>query len=866
MQKYLKTGLLHLLAFALIALSVTAAIAAKTTTTIRAAETPNHVKAIYPSSGYESFLNITDICSENGLFYILEGKYPDSSPKVSVYSEEKCIASILVGLTDPTAIAAFGDNIFVYDSGIILVYGKTLNGYEKLSASLTIGLLTDFSASDGKLFLLSPSLISIYAYDETGFTLSQEITGLNLYKPSAIASSGNYIYYLDAVSAMPRTAIYRYDVRDGSCVKNTEYDRTQPALLLSANAKHIAITTNGYVKLLDAEAFSSASLPVKSLAITPNADLNPGNLLAATSISLSQEDKLYIADSNISTSVQRFTSDLAYDNVSISSFSSAEGKFFHPEDLFDLDGKRYVLDSGNNRLQIFSDASVETVSLPQLTNTSYIKLAVESASSLYVATQNALYHIDGDRTVKIVAEFNQITALFISMNSRLYLSDGTKILQYGEGGAQTVFTAPETVHAIVSDLKDENIYVAAGNRIIRYNVSTRQSAETQLAFSVRDMDIDFTDHLYLLSDANAVTVLKSDLQEEASALLGDIEMSDKTISGAVASGLAIDRSSGELLFNYALNHIVAKLPATVLKATTETDTPKLLPSINVLDKKPTLGNAQPAVILKWPSTVIYPFHDDIKQYETYPAAIAYTQSEKAPENATVLIVEEIDNYYYILYRGKAGFILKNAVNIPTPAPPPYTDALILHSNASVYKYPLTQTIGTDYIFRCASLEKNTPITIIDTVCDFKDANNILWYKIRYDEGKVGYIARENATRNADWDSENVRNAKVRADVNKGTVAVYDLNDNTRLPFTYIKDAQIVKIIKEFDNGWYYIEAEDVKGVTVHGYVEKHFLTNAPLTTAQIVGICLLVAAIVIILAALIIYKVFKKKQKTDLQS
>lgn len=860
MQKTLKNTLIFLLTGCL-------ALTAALTLSVSAEESESvstiYADAMYPAHGYGSFGNIVDMAEDGGRVYVLE--YTDSGARITVYEKGKRVSVISDNLDAPESIRSAGGKLFIRDGQAVKIYQDGV-----FVGQIAVNAMT-FKSMDADgvyLYVLENGAIKRYDVTDAASIPEPLIVLLSLGSGEKtgdrIAASGNYIYYfINSFSGSgPQIAIRRYDMVGGETEQFSQYDKFFSAVNMSAANGLVAINTMRAVKIIDASSKQPAVIAEMSIG---DGEAVAGNILSVKALQINDSGEIYVAD-EVARAVQRFQfaeeaqASIGFDGLYIGSFSGEAGRFFMQADIYEHDTKKYILDSGNRRLQIFDGDKISVVPLVNTGDEELLNIAVLSSDSVFISSKEHIYKVSGE-TVETVYTGTAIGSLFVTLNSVVYFSDGKGIYQLGTDAP--VITASADITAFAVDLAGDTVYAATHDNLIRYD------GEIKTEFGVPtivDVDIDFSDNLFVLTADGAVAKYSPLCELSGKVTVMGIAFQDGVkIEGCTADRIAVSRTTGEILLNFAAKHAVAVLDKKHMSAATELDVPHLVPTVDILDGLSNNGESVVANINAWPSTIIYPFDDEVKKQEVYPEGYAHDKIVKVPETTTVLVLEELGGYYYILYANRAGFILKNSVTIQNNVEPPFTDGQVLHSDSTVYKLPTTvgnKTGGDmDYAYSCGTLVKGTVVTVLDTVCDWKDSNGVLWYRILYGKDTIAYIARINVTQNIEWSDNFERRGKIKAEITAGEVSIYDTPSESAVCIAKMKDASIIKVLKDYGNGWLYIEGSDTDGILVHGYVLSQYVTGAPMTTAQIVGLCLIISTAVLLVAALIVITAIRRRNR-----
>lgn len=240
----------------------------------------------------------------------------------------------------------------------------------------------------------------------------------------------------------------------------------------------------------------------------------------------------------------------------------------------------------------------------------------------------------------------------------------------------------------------------------------------------------------------------------------------------------------------------------------------------------------------------------------YPTGYAIIRPIKLSENSKVIVAGTSDDgeISYVLYNNSVGFMYTSTLEEITEEPElPFEEALVLHDNTYIYKYPLTTTSSMVPLYGFDQLEKDTALTILDLANDYVCPMGMLWYRVEADvdgESVIGYIPRYNVVENSSETDNTYEYGKINANLFEGYATVYADEGITELG-TKIYDGEKVEIMAERGDYYYVREASPASDVAVEGYVLKELVTTDSQTRSFTIAIILIV--VLVIAVAIIVF-------------
>ncbi len=249
----------------------------------------------------------------------------------------------------------------------------------------------------------------------------------------------------------------------------------------------------------------------------------------------------------------------------------------------------------------------------------------------------------------------------------------------------------------------------------------------------------------------------------------------------------------------------------------------------------------------------------------YPTGYAIIRPIKLAENSKVIVAGTSDDgeISYVLYNNSVGFMYTSALEeITEDSELPFEDALVLHDNTYIYKYPLTTTSSMVPLYGFNQLEKDTALTILDLANDYVCPMGMLWYRVEADvdgESVIGYIPRYNVVENASETDNTYEYGRINANLFEGYATVYADEGITPLG-TKIYDGEKVEIMAERGDYYYVREASPASDVAVEGYVLKELVTTDAQTRSFTIAVILIIV-LVIAVAVIVFVKMKLRKPR-----
>lgn len=249
----------------------------------------------------------------------------------------------------------------------------------------------------------------------------------------------------------------------------------------------------------------------------------------------------------------------------------------------------------------------------------------------------------------------------------------------------------------------------------------------------------------------------------------------------------------------------------------------------------------------------------------YPSGYAIIRPIKLSEGSKVIVVgvSDDEDIYYVLYNNSVGFMYASTLAASeTEAELPFEDALSLHDNSYIYKYPLSTTSENVPLYGFDQLEKDTELTVINLANDYVCPMGMLWYRVEAivdGETVVGYMPRYNVVENSTETDETYEYGRINANLFEGYATVYADEGVTELG-KKIYDGEKVEIMAERGDYYYVREADPTGDIATEGYVLKELVTTDAQTRSFTIAVALIIL-LVIAIAVIVIVKIHLKKKR-----
>ena len=493
--------------------------------------------------------------------------------------------------------------------------------------------------------------------------------------------------------------------------------------------------------------------------------------------------------------------------TSLCSSSDLPGRFDSPSDVYNRDNIMAVADYGNDRVQLITESGISSLAVDDPVS------VATYAKETIVASINAIYVYDKNYTVTTYTNadglsFSGLTDLTVDNNGIIYAID--------KNNARIVKKAPEDTHfktylpsaplSIAIAPKGTVVYCVYSNVIRAYDSGARLIFETADIPTVTSAtaDVDSQGNMYLIHDTTLFRYTRSFTGYTL------LDTTDLNIEGSGVRRITVSED-GEILMLDGVRHQVFEIKNSGAVAYTPTS-----PDDSVYQKS-TLNEAVNFAHVNADSFI----YDNAENYET-------TRIVKANTTLILLSTNTVDGFYYVYCDGPA-YIPTSNVTINVADNIAY-NALALHENTSLYKYPIL-----DDAFKLLSVDKDATFTVVTNTCNFSEDNKTYWSQIVYN-GNIYYVTRNNiglapAERVVDYGW-----AKLHTSVMGQKVKVYSLPDDKSGVIDEYADGTEVKLLDEIDSASSFTQVQIGDQI---GYVKTSELTTGGMTTAQIVILVLI---------------------------
>lgn len=251
---------------------------------------------------------------------------------------------------------------------------------------------------------------------------------------------------------------------------------------------------------------------------------------------------------------------------------------------------------------------------------------------------------------------------------------------------------------------------------------------------------------------------------------------------------------------------------------------------------------------------------------TYDNLMQKTKSIKAHTGIVVLDSMEGGNFYYILdtssNKNVVGYVLKEEVAISSSTNDE-KEYKTLFNTTNVYPFP-TSLKTTDTTRVLTTLDKDTKVSAIQSYIvpnDSTGADFVCVEVVVNNSTVCGYIDLRTLTENNP--EEQIHEIFVANAITKDDIDVFEDNELKTQMTTLNKDVD-VQIIST-DAGISFISWES-QGQTFYGYTKYSNLSDGSITTAQIVGIFVMIVSLIALLVVLRFIKNYKKRFDLEYES
>ena len=578
-----------------------------------------------------------------------------------------------------------------------------------------------------------------------------------------------------------------------------------------------------------------------------------------------------------------FTTTNNYSYAETTKFTQANGGFSAPSEIIAYDNYLFVCDTGNNRLQIIDQSTLNSYSFGEAgyTNESttalthiacdnqYIYLCIGDSyyikkfdyNGTYISVNNQ-YYPDGSTSS---TAFNKIASLAMDTYGNLYalhmetnMQDSRLLVNKGERFETIAISglALQEDSRLLMSASSDYIIIVDSTKIQLINARNYTLDKTiAINQTFTDVKIDHLDNLYFLN-AGVITKL----------IAGSYTTSETlSVPGLTSTSLfAFNQVNGEIFFIDNTQNKVFKINMTGIDHLSAFTKPTDYLDTSVLNKE------QVKIATLVSGTIAY----------NYPYTLSSNISLNTGDFVIVLDdnISENSNFYYCLITSKKDYNLsvyihKNHLNMVDPTITNLENENLLYSpaisspTANIYKFPTSlkasDSIDSAIVYSSSHLNSGDKITAVRFLKDYKDKNGYSFYEVRFSNGDYGYV-NSNAIYqyNAEKQPTKIKaNATVLTSDEKAFVNLY-----TRMGDEYVLikdfvllDGTRVRLVHNFNKTAEYTEVKYVEdGVVKTAFVKTKFVQVDGISFEIIIAILLTVLCV---LFSLILYVVVRKNKK-----
>ena len=699
------------------------------------------------------------------------------------------ISDVAVGTTPIDSMCVFGNcALLCTANGQILVYDLT----EKTELTVT-GLPSNvYSISlTGCMLYVQTSDITVYDLTELNDGTVNKIATYDsseLFKVDyGIYATDNTVYYTKQSASL--STIYAYDCLSDTATQICEISHLSDFVV---DGGKIFALTSGSDKLCYYD-IKDKAYGETDLKHTEPCDISVYSGELTVTHSDSRTVDLY--DTTISTPSYK---------TSLCSNSSLPGRFDTPTDVYAHNDSYAVADYKNDRIQIFAksgDVSFINVTAPK---------SVAIGDITVVGSNSAIY-VYGDSTTTYTEangiDFNGITDLTVDTNGTIYAIDtqNSRVVYKAKNDSEFKTFINSAPLSIAVAPHGSVVYCVYSGVIHAYDNGAREifSTSGMPELNTASVAVDATGTAFILDDTTLYTYKRT--------LTGFTLLATDTLNlpqGGVREITVSD--TGAVFLTDGVRHQVFEIKNTKAQSYTPTE------SDDSMYQKVTVNEAVQLVKVG-SDTFIY---DGVENYET-------TRIVSADTTLVLLSNEPVGEFYYVYCDGPS-YIPVSKVTKVTIDTNEY-DALALHSNTALYKYPILEDE-----FKLLTVGKEATFKVVTNVADFSWEGSY-WSQILYN-GKVYYITRNNVGLAPTDRVEDYGWAKLHSSVMGQKIKVYSLSDDKSGVIGEYADGTEVKLLAEIDSASTFTRVQIGDDI---GYVKTNELTTGGMTTAQIVILILI---------------------------
>lgn len=505
-----------------------------------------------------------------------------------------------------------------------------------------------------------------------------------------------------------------------------------------------------------------------------------------------------------------------------------------PTDVAYSDEFIYVADSLNNRIIIHdtTDNSISEIALKSYSPT----LVAKTNSKIYFVSNNALYQII-DTDINAVSGVTEIIDIAIH-NEGLVVLTSTKVIIIDNNNNVTT-TIPNITNAsnIEVPLGTNMLYIipnAANTQILKYsleNGSIIDEYTSPVPTSIHNFD--YMGNLFL-TDNDSIDKYTFN-SGSSSYVKSEVSITTESVSGNISS--IININNGDMYIASKDNHLLYSIDSSYISSISIENTDHNAPTDWDIIKVATVttDNATALTIPTNPET-----------------------SRKLTLGESVLILADVDDYYYVTYQSTTlrEYILKTDLSAPIDNIDMDRAEMSAFNRTAVYKYPYTHAPEICEILAMQSVTTLYRVALWD------------WYKIEIitESGTVtGYVQSamiDNVTPTSPPDSAVFLKTKSQ-NLGKKIIMYSEPSLEAEVMFNDIDDGIDIQLYGKFDEASTFTKVFHNEEV---GYILSVNLQESGLTPNQIIAISISSACIIAFTLMTLLLLLLKKNRKKKLDN
>ncbi|MFI3167433.1 MAG: hypothetical protein R3Y32_04860 [Bacillota bacterium] len=744
--------------------------------------------------------------------------------------------------------------------------------------------IRDFTIADDYLYYIKVGLSSSIKKMKLGGGVTVTTAGtelsvdIDLTNFTAIESCGN-----DIIFETEYTNLYHFDTDTEELTKLDTPSGT--VIQYGGYDNYVFILTTDGLYYCDIETSSEFEL---LLEVTDEYSTDT-NIVDPVSFAVAYEGglvKIYIADNEGAMALKSFSLSegmLVSGMFSIYSFSSSEEGYNTPTSLSSSYDAYVVADSGNNRVKVIEDGDDISIFYTVDADGDYITpiyAGIDYQKNIYVISDDNelfVYTSSGNYVCMFDSfegsSFRSIYGLDVSpYDSVCYFASATTIYAYNHSTGELYNPVPSITRGDGIAIDYYNFYAGIydDDTLDVYSLATGELiySESKLDYigDLYSVVFDLKGNFYALCSSSSYSVVSKysligeDHDDYEEGVIGFERVASSAFNEEENNNFIMMTINFEEEMAYFIRedeHRVYETDDLFDDLYVQYDIDCDIPN-NIFELMES-EDVQILDVLDSGNSLLLPVS---KNDDYYPSGYAIIRPIRLAENSKVIVTGYSDDgeLCYVLYNNSVGFMYTSALaECESEAELPFEDALSLHDNAYIYKYPLSTTSDLVPLYGYAQIEKDTPITVVNLANDYVCPMGMLWYRVEAEvdgEVLVGYMPRYNVVENSTETDDTYEYGRINANLFEGYATVYADEGVTELG-KKIYDGEKVEILAERGDYYYVREADPTGDTAIEGYVLKELVTTDSQTrsfTIAIVLIILLVIAVIIIVAVKIRHK------------